>query len=101
MVYVSKIPFNTPCLSLPHAVRASSPSALQPWEVIIHYEGHDASDVCAGLQPVVRMVIRHTSQVFLALEREETHSSQLELCRRVLHFYQDLVMKWALDHDSW
>lgn len=82
-------------------VRVSSPASVQPWEVIIHYEGHDASDVCVGVQPVLRMMIRHTSQVFLAAESEETRSSQLELCRRVLLFYQDVVMKWSLDHDTW
>lgn len=82
-------------------VRVLSPTSIQPWEVIIHYEGHDASDVCVGLQPVLRMMIRHTSQVFLAVETEETHGNQLELCRRILRFYQDLVMMWNLDHDTW
>ena len=41
------------------------------------------------------------SEVFLVEERNETRSSQLELCRRVVRFYQDLVMLWTLDHDSW
>ena len=93
----------SPLPSLPpsHTVRPSSPCSILPWEVLIRYEGHDASNVCAGLQPTLRMVISHMSQVFLVEERNETRSSQMELCRRVVRFYQELVMLWTLDHDSW
>ena len=85
----------------PHAVRVSSSSSILPWEVIIHYEGHDTSEVCVGLQPALRMMIHHTSQVFMAPETEESRSNQLELCQRILRFYQELVMTWILDHNSW
>ena len=47
------------------------------------------------------MMIHHTSLVFLLPETEETRGEQLGLCRRILRFYQELVMTWTLDHSTW
>lgn len=69
--------------------------------MIIGYVGHDGREVCAGLQPSLRMMIHHTSHVFLVPETEDTRSSQLELCRRILRLYQEIVVLWILDHDTW
>ena len=80
---------------------SSAGAPIQPWEVVISYDGHDSSDVSAGVQSGLRMMIHHTSLVFLLPEMEETRSEQLALCRRILRFYQELVMTWTLDHSTW
>ena len=90
----------------PHAHTHTNPltpaaQPTQPWEEIINYEGHDSTEVGVGLQPALKMMIHHTSLVFLLPERGETRREQLVLCRRMLRFYQDTVMTWRLDHYTW
>ena len=89
-------------LQRPPPSSSSSSDVALSWEQMSGYEGFKPLVVQAGLQASLRMVIAHTSQVFLLQAKAPSElKNQRDLCKKIIVLYQTMVQSWDMDHETW
>lgn len=61
----------------------------------------DSEDVRAGMQGNVRLLIFHSSLVFLTPTHASSFNNQVEICKRVILMYRNIVLETPMHPKTW